>query len=83
MKEIQQRWKHDRQRQNEELMKFYHENKINPAASCLPIAIPIFIALYQVLRHFRVICSRPTEAWTPRAGRHHAAYQGQLGPAAL
>src|SRR6476659_6591362 len=54
MKEIQQRWKHDRQRQNEELMKFYKENKINPAASCLPIVlqIPIFIALYQVLRHF-------------------------------
>jgi len=54
MKEIQQRWKHDRQRQNEELMKFYRENKINPAASCLPIVfqIPIFIALYQVLRHF-------------------------------
>ena len=37
MKEIQQKWKHDRQRQNEELMKFYRENKINPAASCLPI----------------------------------------------
>jgi YidC/Oxa1 family membrane protein insertase len=54
MKEIQQRWKHDKQRQNEELMKFYRENKINPAASCLPIVfqIPIFIALYQVLRHF-------------------------------
>jgi YidC/Oxa1 family membrane protein insertase len=54
MKEIQQRWKHDRQRQNEELMKFYRENKINPAASCLPIVlqIPIFISLYQVLRHF-------------------------------
>jgi YidC/Oxa1 family membrane protein insertase len=35
-------------------MKFYRENKINPAASCLPIVlqIPIFIALYQVLRHF-------------------------------
>ena len=54
MKEIQQRWKGDKQRQNEELMKFYRENKINPAASCLPIVlqIPIFIALYQVLRHF-------------------------------
>ena len=34
-------------------MKFYKENKINPAASCLPmlVQIPIFIALYQVLRH--------------------------------
>ncbi|HEY1317770.1 MAG TPA: YidC/Oxa1 family membrane protein insertase [Gaiella sp.] len=54
MKEIQQRWKHDRQRQNEELMKFYRENKINPAASCLPIVaqIPVFFALYLVLRNF-------------------------------
>jgi YidC/Oxa1 family membrane protein insertase len=54
MKEIQQRWKHDRQRQNEELMKFYRENKINPAASCLPILlqIPIFISLFYVLKDF-------------------------------
>jgi YidC/Oxa1 family membrane protein insertase len=54
MKEIQQRWKHDRQRQNEELMKFYRENKINPAASCLPIVlqIPIFMALFFTLRDF-------------------------------
>ncbi len=52
MKEIQQRWKHDRARQNEELMKFYRENKINPAASCLPIVlqIPIFISLFYVLK---------------------------------
>jgi YidC/Oxa1 family membrane protein insertase len=54
MKEIQQRWKGDKQRQNEELMKFYQENKINPAASCLPIVlqIPIFIALFYVLKDF-------------------------------
>ena len=54
MKEIQQKWKHDRARQNEELMKFYRENKINPAASCLPIVlqIPIFISLFYVLRDF-------------------------------
>jgi YidC/Oxa1 family membrane protein insertase len=54
MKVIQQKWKHDRQRQNEELMKFYRENKINPAASCLPLVaqIPIFFSLYLVLKHF-------------------------------
>jgi len=54
MKAIQQKWKHDKQRQNEELMKFYRENKINPAASCLPIVlqIPIFISLFYVLREF-------------------------------
>jgi YidC/Oxa1 family membrane protein insertase len=54
MKAIQQRYKHDRQKQSEELMKFYRENKINPYASCLPIVfqIPIFIALFFVLRNF-------------------------------
>jgi len=54
MKAIQQRWKHDRQRQNQELMAFYKENQINPASSCLPILaqIPIFIGLFFVLRDF-------------------------------
>jgi YidC/Oxa1 family membrane protein insertase len=54
MKAIQQRWKHDRQRMNQELMAFYKENGINPASSCLPILpqIPIFIALFFVLRDF-------------------------------
>ncbi len=55
MKAIQQRYKSDRQRQSEELMKFYRENKINPYASCLPIVlqIPIFIALFFVLKDFQ------------------------------
>jgi YidC/Oxa1 family membrane protein insertase len=54
MKAIQQRYKSDRQKQSEELMKFYKENKINPYASCLPIVfqIPIFISLFYVLRGF-------------------------------
>jgi YidC/Oxa1 family membrane protein insertase len=54
MKAIQQRYKSDRQKQSEELMKFYKENKINPYASCLPIVfqIPIFIALFFVLKDF-------------------------------
>ena len=54
MKAIQQRYKADRQKQSEELMKFYKENKINPYASCLPIVfqIPIFISLFFVLKDF-------------------------------
>ena len=54
MKRIQQKYKHDKQKQNEELMKFYRENKINPAASCLPMLaqFPVFIALYYTLKHF-------------------------------
>jgi len=54
MKEIQKKYKGDKQKQNEELMKFYRENNINPAASCLPmlVQLPVFIALYYSLRHF-------------------------------
>jgi YidC/Oxa1 family membrane protein insertase len=54
LKAIQQKYKGDRQRMNEEVMKFYRENQINPAASCLPVLlqIPIFISLYYVLRDF-------------------------------
>jgi YidC/Oxa1 family membrane protein insertase len=55
MKEIQRKFKGDKQNMNEELMKFYKENRINPAASCLPILlqIPVFFSLYRVLRHFK------------------------------
>jgi YidC/Oxa1 family membrane protein insertase len=54
MKRIQQQYKHDRQKMNAEMMAFYKENQINPAASCLPILaqFPIFIGLFFVLRDF-------------------------------
>jgi len=54
LKAIQKKYKHDRQRMNEEVMKFYKENKVNPAASCLPILfqLPVFLALFFVLRDF-------------------------------
>ena len=54
MKALQTKYKADKERQREELMKFYKEKQINPAASCLPIVaqIPVFIALFFVLRDF-------------------------------
>jgi YidC/Oxa1 family membrane protein insertase len=54
MKELQKKYKGDRQKLNEELMKFYKENNINPAASCLPLVaqFPVFIALYLTLKHY-------------------------------
>jgi YidC/Oxa1 family membrane protein insertase len=54
MKEIQKKYKGDKAKQNEELMKFYRENNINPAASCLPmlVQLPVFIALYYSLKTF-------------------------------
>ncbi len=54
MKELQQKYKGNRQKLNEELMAFYKENEINPFSSCLPLVaqLPVFIALYYVLRDF-------------------------------
>jgi YidC/Oxa1 family membrane protein insertase len=64
MKEIQRKYKGDRQRMNEELMKFYKENNINPAASCLPLVaqIPVFIALFFVLKNFTKHIPNPETA---------------------
>lgn len=52
MKEIQEKFKGDRQRQQQEMMRFYQENKINPLASCLPLLLqlPVFFALFRLLR---------------------------------
>ena len=51
MKAIQTKYKDDRQKQSEEMMKLYKEHKTNPLASCLPILAqaPIFFALFTVL----------------------------------
>jgi len=51
MKAIQERYKEDKPKLQQEMMKLYQEEKINPAAGCLPILlqIPIFYALYKVL----------------------------------
>lgn len=52
LKAIQGKYKDDRQRQQQEMMKFYQENEINPLASCWPLLlqIPVFLALFALLR---------------------------------
>ena len=52
MKRLQAKYKDDREKLNEELMKFYRENKINPLGGCLPIIaqMPVFIIMYRLLR---------------------------------
>ena len=54
LKELQKKYKGDRQKLSEEQMKFFRENNINPAASCLPLVaqLPVFFSLYLVLKHF-------------------------------
>jgi YidC/Oxa1 family membrane protein insertase len=53
MKKLQERYKDDRQRLNEEMMKFYREHKVNPAGACLPVLLqlPFFLSLFYMLRH--------------------------------
>jgi YidC/Oxa1 family membrane protein insertase len=52
IKKIQERYKDDRQRMNQEIMAFYQREKVNPLGSCLPLLlqIPFFIALFYLLR---------------------------------
>src|SRR3979490_3198337 len=52
IQELKKKEKEDKQRQQQEIMKFYRENKINPLASCLPLLLqlPVFISLFYMLR---------------------------------
>jgi YidC/Oxa1 family membrane protein insertase len=83
MKEIQKKYKGDRQRMNEEMMKFYKENRINPASSCLPLLlqIPVFLSLYLVLKHFDFKAHGGSLSWlgfvpniTAHANSHWSGY---------
>jgi len=49
---LKEKYKEDKQRQQQEIMKFYQQNKINPLASCLPLLLqlPVFISLFYMLR---------------------------------
>jgi YidC/Oxa1 family membrane protein insertase len=55
MKELQQKHKGDRETLQQEVMKLYKEEKVNPLMGCLPmfLQIPVFIGLLHVLRHLR------------------------------
>jgi YidC/Oxa1 family membrane protein insertase len=52
IRELQKKYAHDRERLNQETMKFYRENKVNPLASCLPLLaqLPVFLALFYMLQ---------------------------------
>jgi YidC/Oxa1 family membrane protein insertase len=52
MKRVQAKYKEDKQRQQQELMKLYQEHGVNPFGSCLPLVaqLPVFIGLYYMLR---------------------------------
>lgn len=65
MNKIKEKYKDDRQRQQQEIMKFMSQNKINPAKGCLPILpqIPVFIAFYNVLSNAIELRHAPFFGW--------------------
>jgi YidC/Oxa1 family membrane protein insertase len=73
LKEVQAKYKDDKQRQQQEIMKFYAENKINPFASCLPLLaqFPFFIGLFYLLQSDlrREICGDAVGKITDAAGK--------------
>jgi YidC/Oxa1 family membrane protein insertase len=71
IKKIQQKYKDDRQKQNEELLKFYQENKINPLAGCLPLLIifPIGAAVFRSFQQGSEVINRGT----PQQAVRHAS----------
>ncbi len=60
MRRLQQQHRNDRQKLNEEMMRLYQEHKVNPLASCLPLAaqMPVFFIMYRLLRDL----SRPVKS---------------------
>src|SRR6266566_5241192 len=73
---LKEKYKDDKQRQQQEIMKFYRENKINPLASCLPLLLqlPVFISLFYMLRTDlkKHICGHSLTAEYPHYLLHHA-----------
>ena len=76
LKELQAKYKDDKQRQQQEVMKFYSENKINPFASCLPLIaqLPFFIGLFYLLQSDlrNEICRQSEKACGKVAGSNGA-----------
>ncbi len=76
MRKLQNEYRDDRQKLNEEMMKLYQEHKVNPMASCLPIVaqMPIFIIMFRLLRG---LVYEPIGAARPVAAAVRSAFDVQ------
>jgi YidC/Oxa1 family membrane protein insertase len=65
MKALQERYKDDKPALQQEMLKLYQQEKVNPVAGCLPIAlqVPIFYALYKVLMITIEMRHQPFALW--------------------
>ncbi len=79
---LKEKYKEDKQRQQQELMKFYQENKINPLASCLPLLmqLPVFVSLFYMLRtDLKLdICGPQLRSHFSRTLGHHILHNSQI-----
>ena len=83
MKAIQRKYKDDKQRQQEEMMKFYRENNVNPFASCLPLVaqLPVFMGLFYMLRKNlrEYICKPVQTAFHTVRDAHNISFKAAAG----
>src|ERR1700729_572956 len=75
LKALQEKYKDDKQRQQQEIMGFYKEHKVNPFASCLPLLLqlPVFISLFYMLRtdlKLDICGPRMREFYSQELGKH-------------
>jgi YidC/Oxa1 family membrane protein insertase len=83
---LKEKYKDDKQRQQQEIMNFYREHKINPLASCLPLLLqlPVFVSLFYMLRTDlkKHICGKALDAKylaEVHAGHIHGSLNDYIG----
>src|SRR3977135_76814 len=79
---LKEKYKEDKQRQQQEIMKFYQAHKINPLASCLPLLLqlPVFISLFYMLRSDLKldICGQQLRTYYSEKLGHLVAHNSQI-----
>ncbi len=77
MRKLQNQYKGDRQKLNEEMMKLYQEHKVNPMASCLPLVaqMPVFIIMFRILHRHDLRAVRRRRAGRPGRARRRRRHR--------
>jgi len=65
IKELQEKYKDNKEKQSKAMMELYQKEKVNPMAGCLPLLLqmPVFVALYQALAHTIALRNTPFVGW--------------------
>lgn len=75
IKRVQERYKDDRQKQQQETMALYKEHRVNPFAGCMPMLVqyPVIISVYYVVMNKKALFENQTWLWIGSAITHAAA----------